>query len=315
MVRLVDDLLDATRISRGKIQLARTRLDLRDAIRRSCEDHRSLLESHHIELHLELPSTPTWVDADATRVLQAVGNLLSNAAKFTPAGGHVVVEVSTRDDWARVAVRDTGAGIEAADMDRMFEPFVQGDQGLARTAGGLGLGLALVKGLVELHGGHVTASSDGPGRGCEFVISLPLAGAPTGAPGPAGPAVAGARRRVLIIEDNRDAAVTLADTLRLAGHEVQLAHDGRTGVTAARDLRPDFVLCDVGLPDMSGLEVARLLRDDETLRSTRLVALTGYALPSDRQRALDAGFGAHLAKPVQLEELFALLASGEGPGA
>jgi PAS domain S-box-containing protein len=311
--RLVDDLLDVTRISRGKVTLNRARVDLRDVARRTCEDHRSLFEGSAVELRVEAPVAPVWIDADVTRISQVLGNLLQNAVKFTPSGGAVTVGVRARVDQAELSVRDTGVGMKPDQVERMFEPFAQAEQGLARTTGGLGLGLALVKGLVELHGGSVQARSEGQGRGSEFVVSLPLALGP-GADLEAAPAIAprAPTRQVLVIEDNVDAGMVLAAVLELNGHLVRVARDGRSGIAMARELKPDVVVCDIGLPDVDGYEVARALRSDEGFRSTRLIAISGYAQPEDKERAKDAGFDAHLAKPASIDELNALLA-GQGP--
>ncbi len=305
--RLVDDLLDITRIERGKVELARGVLDAREVVRRTVEDHRPTFEQRGIASTLEAPGAPVWVDADPTRLAQVVGNLLHNAAKFTPAGGTVSTAVRATADRVEIRVRDDGAGIAPELLDRLFAPFVQGDAGAARVQGGLGLGLALVRSLVELHGGSVRARSAGPGRGSEFVISLPLAEAPR-ALAPAAAVRSTPRRRILLVEDNVDAGDTLAELLALDGHEVRVARDGRSGLALARAFRPEVVICDVGLPDMTGYDVARELRRDEGLRSARLVALTGYALPDDRRRAEEAGFDRHLPKPPPLAELAALLA-------
>jgi signal transduction histidine kinase len=299
LTRLVDDLLDVTRIGRGKVVLQRARLDLRDVVRKTTDDVRSIFEEARVELRVEHPAGPVWIDADETRVSQVVSNLLQNAAKFTPAGGTVSVVVRG-GELAEVSVRDDGIGLSPAERAHLFEPFAQADRSLARTKGGLGLGLALVRGLVELHGGSVTARSEGVGRGTEFTITLPVA---TGEAPPAEPVAAAPARpaRVLIVEDNADAASTLADLLELEGHQVWIAPDGTTGIARAQELRPDLVLCDLGLPDADGYAVARALRADRQLPPIRLVALSGYAQPEDRQRALDAGFDEHVAKPPSLE--------------
>jgi two-component system CheB/CheR fusion protein len=265
------------------------------------------------------------VDADATRISQIVGNLLQNAAKFTPPGGTARVSVRPAGPFAELRVADDGIGL--ADARRLFEPLGRAAQGPGNEKGGLGLGLAIVKGLAELHGGSVSAHSDGPGRGCEVTVRLPLAAAappaeraeraepaeahgPAEPPPPARPAVAprAARRLVLIIEDNVDAARSLADLLELDGHRVEVVNDGRSGIARARQLRPDAVVCDLGLPDVDGYEVARAIRADPSLEATCLIAVSGYAQPDDRRRALEAGFRAHLAKPASLEALHALLA-------
>jgi PAS domain S-box-containing protein len=306
--RLVDDLLDVTRISHGKISLNRSRIDVRDVVRRTCDDNRSAFEQGEIEMHLDLPFGPVWIDADETRVSQALGNLIQNAAKFTPTPGRVMVGVAAREDRAEIVVRDTGVGIEPRDLERMFQPFAQADQGLARTQGGLGLGLALVKGLVELHGGFVRAHSDGAGHGSEFVITLPLCTAVPPADLPNATSVGTRRKLVLIVEDSVDAGQSLADILELEGHRTVLARSGATAIAIAREIRPDVVLCDIGLPDLSGFEVARTIRADAALRSSVLIALSGYAQPEDRRRAIDAGFDAHVAKPPDVEALKTMLA-------
>jgi PAS domain S-box-containing protein len=308
LVRLVDDLLDVTRISRGKVHLQRTHVDLAALVRQAAEDNASTLAERGVELEIALPARPLWVDADPARLAQIVGNLLQNAAKFTPAGGRVdVVLEEIGPGRAALRVRDTGVGIPPEILDRMFEPFIQGESSLARTPGGLGLGLALVKGLVELHGGTVRAASEGDRRGAEFTVELPLDGVPAGAmEAPARSAVPG--RRVLVVEDNADAAESLADLLRLGGHEVEVAHDGAEGLRRALAVRPHVVLCDVGLPGIDGYELARRARAEAVLSGTLLVALTGYALPEDLRRAKEAGFDAHLTKPARPEEIEGVLA-------
>lgn len=311
LTRLVDDLLDIARISRGKIQLQPRAVDLREIVRRTANDQRALFEQGQLDLRLDLPAEPVWVSADEVRVAQIVGNLLHNATKFTPAGGEVAVRVSGTTAEAELVVRDSGAGLEAHELEQMWEPFAQGDRSLARTKGGLGLGLSLVKGLVELHGGTVRARSDGPGCGAEFRITLPLAQAAPAAPARPGERAAQPSRRVLVIEDNPDAGQGLGDLLELRGHRARVARDGRSGLAAALEAPPDVVICDLGLPDMSGFDVARAFRRDDRLRATRLIALSGYAQDDDRERARAAGFDAHVAKPPDVEELLKLLAGGE----
>jgi PAS domain S-box-containing protein len=317
LARLVDDLLDITRITRGKVTLARARLDLRGVVERTCEDHRAVLEAGGVSLAVDLPGAPVPVDADATRIAQVLGNLLQNAAKFTPAGRAAAVTLRAHAGRAVLSVRDEGIGIEPGFLEHLFEPFVQAERGLARTQGGLGLGLALVKGLVELHGGRVSAASAGPDRGSELVVELPLAaGMEEAAPGPAARRPA-RPRQVLVIEDYADSAQALADALSLGGHQVRVAGTGAEGIALARSLRPEVVLCDIGLPDLDGYAVARALRADGALRSTVLVALSGYAQAVDRHRAAEAGFDAHLPKPASLEDLRELVEgppAGEPPG-
>jgi DNA-binding response OmpR family regulator len=309
LTRLVDDLLDVTRISRGKIQLVRVRTDLAEVVRRTAEDHKGLFAGGQLALEVSCPQ-PLWVEGDVTRLAQIVGNLLANAAKFTDPGGHVRVSAAREGAFAVVRVRDSGIGIAAEVLPRVFDAFVQEEATLHRSRGGLGLGLSLVRGLVEMHGGRVTAHSDGLDQGSEFTISLPTA---SGAPGPS-PRTEGRaappRRRVVLVEDNQDAAETLREVLELGGHDVvAVAHDGNTGIERVRALQPDVVLCDVGLPGKDGYEVARAIRSDPALAATRLVALTGYATPEDQRRAAEAGFDHHLSKPAnlkQLEDIFSL---------
>jgi CheY-like chemotaxis protein len=307
MTRLINDLLDITRISSGKIELQRVRLDARDLLQKACDDYRSQFERSRITLRVVVPSRPLWVDADPTRLSQVIGNLLNNSVKFTPAGGQVTAEIAANDGMAEAAIRDTGVGIEPDQVQRMFEPFAQADSSLARTQGGLGLGLALVKGLVALHDGVVRARSEGAGRGAEFVFSIPLA-AGSEAAAEVGPGSPGGALKVLIVEDNIDAGDSLAAILEFEGHSVEIARDGHSAVALARMSRPDVVLCDIGLPDISGYDVARILRADPTLNATRLIAVSGYAQPEDRRRAAEAGFDAHFPKPPPLDELSALIA-------
>jgi CheY-like chemotaxis protein/anti-sigma regulatory factor (Ser/Thr protein kinase) len=306
----VDDLLDVTRISQGKLELRRARVELGGVVRRACDDYQAAFQERGIELHVE-GSALVWTHGDETRLAQVVSNLLHNAAKFGRRGGTVVASVGAAGDQAEVRVRDDGAGIPPEFLPRLFQPFVQaGGDGLARTRGGLGLGLALVKRLVELHGGSVRAHSEGVDRGAEFVVTLPLG--PAAEPAASALSASPPRRvvtDVLVIEDNLDTARSIADILLMEGHRVHVATDGRSGIAHARDHRPDIILCDIGLPDLDGYEVVRALRADDRLSSTRFVALSGYAQPEDRQRAAEAGFHLHLAKPPPLEALLALVAN------
>jgi len=306
--RLIDDLLDTTRISSGKVQLKRELFDLNEVVRQTVEDHRSVFEQNGVHLEARSAAGPLVVKADWARMAQVVGNLLTNAAKFTGRGGKTRVSVS-RDGvgWAQVHVADTGLGMSPQILGHLFEPFTQADRTLARSPGGIGLGLALVKGFVELHGGEVRAHSAGPGQGSEFVVRLPLDVAQ--AVPAAVPAAAESRpRRVLIIEDNVDAADSLREVLELNGHEVEAASTGPGGLEKAHRFKPDVLLCDIGLPGMDGYAVARAFRSDESLEGTFLVALSGYAMPDDLERAANAGFHLHLAKPPSIERLQDLLA-------
>jgi PAS domain S-box-containing protein len=308
MTRLVDDLLDITRISRGKIHLQRTSVDCCEVVRRTTEDTRPLFSEKGIELHVSLPDKALWIDGDSTRLVQAIGNLLHNAMKYTTPGGHVWVSLAKEKDGAVLRVRDSGVGISQDLRSRLFEPFTQGESTLDRGHGGLGLGLALVKGLVELHGGSVSAHSDGIGRGAEFVVRLPVV-TMVAVENPSAPSSGKSsnRRRVLVIEDNIDAASSLCEVLKLGEHEVAVAHSGPEGLAGARVFRPEIVLCDIGLPGMDGYKVARAFRADIAFAGIFLVAVSGYTLPEDLQRAEEAGFDRHLAKPPSLEKLEELL--------
>jgi two-component system CheB/CheR fusion protein len=314
--RLVNDLLDLTRISRGKVRLHLVPVELTGLLRQTAADHAPLFDAHDVRLELALGDTPLWMEADPARLAQAVGNLLANAVKFSRAGGRVTVSVE-RDaaDRAVVKVRDEGVGIAPELLGHLFEPFTQADTTLDRTRSGLGLGLSLVRDLVTLHGGAAAAPSEGPGRGAELVLWLPLrpelaaAAAPPAPAPPPPPPEERVRRRVLVIEDNEDAAEMLREMLLLWGHEVEVAHGGREGLARARRFKPEVVLCDLGLPELDGYAVAQALRADPELGSAFRVALTGYASLEDRRRAIAAGFHRHLAKPVPVDVLEELLSS------
>jgi PAS domain S-box-containing protein len=315
MTRLVDDLLDVTRITRGKVQLRREMLDLTDLVRRTIEDHRTVFAASEVELCVNLAAEPLRVHGDATRLAQALGNLLGNAAKFAGQAGRAEVSVfrDERACQAVVRVSDSGVGIARDMLPRVFQPFAQADKTLDRSKGGLGLGLALVKGMVELHGGSVKVESEGPGTGAQFTVRLPLCVEERETRSAQEPGAAPQTpRRVLIIEDNVDAAESLRELLELSGHEIAVAYSGPEGLERARGFKPEVVLCDIGLPGMDGYEVARRLRADEALRETLLVALSGYALPEDVERARQAGFERHLAKPPSLAKL-AQLMRGDRP--
>ena len=306
---LVNDLLDVTRITSNKIHLSKERLDLNDVARRALEDNRSLFDDAEVRLELAPSPRPVHVLADRTRVAQILDNLLQNAAKFSHKGGCAHVSLSTEGGEASIRIVDDGVGIAPDILARLFQPFMQADRTLDRSKGGLGLGLALVKGLVELHRGGISARSDGPGKGAQFVVRLPLdtGDASASAARPLPPARA--RLRILIIEDNVDAADSLREALELGGHVIEVANDGPDGLAKARASVPEVVLCDIGLPGMDGYDVARMLRSDAAFKTTHLVALSGYALPEDLQRASEAGFERHLAKPPSLEKLEELLGS------
>jgi signal transduction histidine kinase/CheY-like chemotaxis protein len=308
---IVDDLLDVTRISRNKIRLECKLLELNELVRRTIEDHRLLLENREVHVEARFAPEPVMVNVDGTRLAQVVGNLLQNAAKFTGRGGRAAVSVSVdpTERQAIVRVSDNGVGIPPELLSRLFQPFMQADTTLDRSKGGLGLGLALVKGLVELHGGDVRARSGGSGKGAEFVVRLPLALEGVVVPDARRANAHYPGRRVLIIEDNVDAANSLCEALQFGSHEVEVAYNGPDGLAKARQFRPEVLLCDIGLPGMDGFEVARAFRADDALKSAFLVALSGYALPEDLVRAKQAGFEYHLAKPPSLEKLEELLAN------
>jgi two-component system CheB/CheR fusion protein len=265
------------------------------------DDHQGLFASHGVRLEVT-SGAPLMLRGDAARLTQVISNLLHNAAKFTPPGGLTRVSLARDLATGRAVLRvtDTGVGIDPAMIERMFQPFAQSDRTLARSKGGLGLGLTLVRGLVQLHGGDVSVHSKGPGHGAEFTVRLPL---DEPAEASAAPSADLAASRVLVIEDNLDAAEMLASLVELEGYIVKIAHDGSTGMRIARELLPDIVLCDVGLPDLTGYDVAHELKRDDALRSPLLVAVSGYAAAEDVARARAAGFDVHLAKPVTLDRL------------
>jgi signal transduction histidine kinase len=310
MARLVEDLLDVSRITAGKAKLEREIFNLAQVASNVVHTWRSAgrLEGARVSLH----ARPVWVNADRVRIEQIVANLLDNALKFTPPGRPIMLSVRPEAGEAVLEVADAGQGISPDMIGRVFDLFTQGPLGTDRDKGGLGLGLALVKRLAELHGGSVFSASEGLGRGAVFTVRLPAAESPPGQQAASG----GARRarpcRVLVIEDNDDARHMLRATLALAGHEVREAPDGASGIAAALEARPDAVLIDIGLPDIDGYEVARRLRSSALDGRVGLIAVTGYGRPDDERRALEAGFDAHLTKPVEperLEEVIATLSS------
>ncbi|HYT91942.1 MAG TPA: ATP-binding protein [Gemmataceae bacterium] len=309
LTRLVDELLDASRIAQGKAQLKRERLDLAALVRATTSDRRAELEAAKLALQVEIPQRPVWVEGDAARLTQVVGNLLHNASKFTDPGGRVTVRLSEEDSLATLTIEDTGIGLAPEVLPRLFETFSQVDSTLERSKGGLGLGLAIVKGLVELHGGRVRAASAGPNRGALFTVWLPLHRGEQVVPAQvaAAPALPGVGRKVLIIEDNHDAAGSLRLLLSLHGFEVAVTADGGEGVQQARQVRPHAVVCDLGLPGMNGFEVARTLRADPVTGSALLVCVSGYGQEQDLQHAREAGFDATLVKPVDPDALIHLL--------
>lgn len=309
MKRLVEDLLDITRITRGKIQLVRERLDLAELLSRTVDDYREQFVKNGVELSFNGCDGAVWIDGDPTRIAQVVGNLLHNAVKFTPRGGRTSVMLTVDSGHVVLRIRDTGLGVEPSMQARLFAPFTQADSTLDRSRGGLGLGLSLVKALTEMHGGTVSVASDGIGKGTEFTVCLPLST-------PASPTVqtvavaprAKQARRVLVIEDNRDAADSLRELVELLGHMVDVAYSGTDGIAKARTFRPDIVFCDIGLPELDGFGVARWMRSEPSLRQTFLVALSGYAQREDIDKCRDAGFHRHVAKPPDIDVIERILA-------
>jgi signal transduction histidine kinase len=312
---LVDDLLEASRVTRGEVELHCESLDLGQLARETVEGYRETLRNARLDLELDVPGEPLPVRGDPMRLSQALANLLQNAVKFTPPGGSVRVRARhTTDGRIELSVRDSGQGIGPDVLPHIFEVFTQADQSLDRSQGGLGIGLAVVKGLVEMHGGEVRAESEGEGKGAEVTLLLPAeVGAPAEAR-PADPARAheaheeSSARRILVVEDNADAAATMRDFLELSGHEVELASSGTDGVKAARQFHPEIVLCDLGLPGMDGYQVAAALRQDPDTASAKLIAVTGYGRDEDRRKSKEAGFDQHLTKPVDPAQLRRLLA-------
>jgi signal transduction histidine kinase len=308
--RLIDDLLDVSRLSRGKIRLRTERLDLAGLVRTTAADYLTTARAAGLALSVEAPPSPVWVTGDATRLAQVLDNLLDNAVKFTECG-EVAVRLAADPASARalLTVRDTGIGIDPEMLPRVFDPFSQADRSLDRSRGGLGLGLALVKGLAELHGGGVAAASAGLGTGSEFTVRLPLETGAAPAPPASGEIAPDPRRRVLVIEDQADVADSLRVLLELVGHEVRVAYTGPEGLRAAREWRPDAVLSDIGLPGMDGLAVAAALRGDPAVCPPLMIAVSGYGSEEDRARSRAAGFDHHLVKPTDVEELRRLLAA------
>jgi signal transduction histidine kinase/CheY-like chemotaxis protein len=307
LARLVDDLLDIARINSGKIELRREVLDLRDVLRAAVESIQPLIDRRRHAFALELQSGPAAVDGDPVRLAQVFANLLNNAAKYTPPGGSIRLHMSVADDVVKVVVSDSGVGIEPDLLPRMFELFTQAAPGADSDQQGLGIGLYLVKGLVQMHGGSIVAESEGAGKGSRFTVTLPCArtAAPAASDGP--PVASGNQHKVLVVDDNEDAAQTLAQLLEFIGHSPVTAYDGASALARFEEFQPDVVLLDIGLPDMDGYEVARRIRArGGSGTSARLVALTGWGQAEDKRRAAEAGFDTHWTKPVdpaKLEEI------------
>lgn len=310
MVRLIDDLMDVSRITLGKVTLKKERVMLRAVIEAAIETSRPLIDASHHTLVVNVPEEATWVDADRTRLAQVLGNLLNNAAKYTPTGGRIEITAGRDGQSAFVRIKDNGVGIAGEDISEAFELFSQLNRPLDRHHGGLGIGLALVKKLMDMHDGSVAAESEGVGRGTAFTIRLPAAAAPaTTAPGIGATAAAcGEARRILVVDDNVDAAESLSMLLEALGHDIRMAHTGPAALTAALDFGPDLVLLDIGLPGLSGYEVAKRFRSHEKLSAAMLVAVTGWGSDEDQRKASEAGFDIHLTKPIEMSAIETVLA-------
>ena len=314
LVRLVDDLLELSRVSRGAMELRRERVEVAAVVRNALETSQPLLKAARHALSLALPGEPLWVDGDPVRLAQILANLLNNAAKYTDPGGRIAIAAKKRNGTVEIAVRDNGCGIAPELLPRLFEMFARGGGPDRAGQGGLGIGLALARRLAEMHGGSLAARSEGPGRGAEFTLTLPLAARPAAAAPAAAPARGRlAPRRILVVDDNRDAAHSLGMVLKFLGADVQVAHDGGQALEAFRSYEPGVVFLDIGMPGMDGYEVARRMRASHGEPRPAIIALTGWGQEADRQRARDAGFDHHLVKPADLAALQVLLASLETP--
>jgi CheY-like chemotaxis protein len=311
LTRLVDDLLDVSRITCGKIHLRKENIDLAAAVIHAVEAVRPLTEAQHHELTVSLPTEPVHLEADPTRLEQVLCNLLNNAAKYTERGGHIHLAVIREGTEVVVRLRDTGIGIARELLPRIFDLFAQADRSLARSQGGLGIGLTLVKKLVEMMGGTVQAHSDGPGMGSEFTLRLPAI--PEASQEETSPEKdsrpSGRQLRVLVVDDIEAVAEMLVMLLKMWGHDVRAVHDGPTAVVAARTYRPDVIFLDIGLPGMNGYDVARELRQEVQGKKPLIAALTGYGQEEDRRRSREAGFDHHMVKPIDPIALEAFLAA------
>ena len=314
MVHLIDDLLDIARISGGKLELKKSRVDLAEVMASAIETSLPMIEASRHALRVDLAPEPLPADVDVTRIAQVVANLLNNAAKYTPVGGRIVLALRREGAEALVSVQDTGVGIPAAALDSVFDMFSQVGRDIDRSQGGLGIGLSLVRRLVEMHGGSVTGQSAGPGAGSTFTVRLPLAldaaegEAPAAARNNAAAGQAPAAMRVMVVDDNVDAAETLAMIVALGGHAARIAHDGVEAIEVARDFLPRLVFLDIGMPRMNGYDAASALRRMPGMEEAMLVALTGWGTEGDRNQSSDAGFDRHLTKPVQMAEIERILA-------
>jgi two-component system CheB/CheR fusion protein len=311
LVRLVDDLLDISRITRGIVTLRKSIIDAAAAIDRAVETISPIIEARRQEHEVRISKKPLWLEGDATRLEQMIANLLANAARYTDPGGHILVKAERQKNTIAITVRDDGIGISTELLPHVFELFSQSERSSDRSAGGLGIGLTLVKSLVDMHGGSVEARSEGLGKGSEFILRLPAIKGAVRKPRRAlseGLGAPNAPRNVLVVDDNQDAVLLLAHLLEAAGHKVEKAYDGLAALAAAKANRPDAVLMDIGLPGLDGYEVAKQMRQDPALSDVLLIAISGYCQDEDRDRSQNAGFDHHLAKPPDHQELLTLLA-------
>lgn len=308
MVRLVNDLLDVSRITTGKLELHKERIQLASVLDEAVEASRTLIDQNDHQLEITLPTEPVLLDADRTRLIQVFSNLLNNAAKYSERGGLIRLSVKLDQDEVVVSVQDTGIGIPAWAVPHIFETFLQVDTSWQRSQGGMGIGLSLVKEFVALHGGRVEARSDGLGKGSEFIVCLPIAIGTGEEPTEVGEHQSNLRANILVVDDNKDAAATLAMTLKYLGHEVHVAHGGEGAVVSARTHRPALVLMDLGMPNVDGFEACRRIRAESWGRDLFLVALTGWGSDEDQRRTQKVGFNRHLIKPVDVGVLVKLIA-------
>jgi CheY-like chemotaxis protein len=304
-------LLDISRISRNKMELRRSRVLLADVISGAVEIARPMIEAAEHELSVSLPPEPIYLHADLTRLAQVFGNLLTNSAKYTPNGGRIWIVAEPRGEDVSVSVRDNGIGIPAEALPTIFDMFSQVDRSIERDTGGLGIGLALVKGLVEMHGGTVCATSAGPGLGSTFTVRLSMlrssSRSPRMLPIDAEVLAFAPKRRILVVDDNRDAARSMAEVLRLRGNDTRTAHDGVQALEVAEEFRPDAVLIDVGMPRLNGYDATRRIRQRPWGRSITIIAVTGWGQEGDRLQSKQAGCDGHLVKPIELADLEKLL--------
>jgi CheY-like chemotaxis protein len=310
MVRLVDDLLDVSRISRGTIELRRERIEMKTIVQQAVETSRPIIEQAGHRLTVELPTGVIYVDADLTRMAQVFSNILNNAAKYTEPGGQIWLTAAREGDDVTVSIKDNGIGIPPHMLPNVFDMFTQVDRSLERSQGGLGIGLSIVKRLVEMHGGAVEAKSEGHGAGSEFIVRLPVVlSVVTPQSGADEGTSASGRRRILVVDDNHDAANTLAMILKLTGNESKTAHDGLEALEVAEKFRPDLILLDIGMPKLNGYDTARRIRQQPWGKHITLVALTGWGQDDDRRKSQEAGFDVHMVKPIDPKDLEKLLAT------